>query len=146
MTNILYRENALTVDAYLLLQRKMGDAEDPRHQAEKSLAHQIYSVAVYENGEIIGMGRLLGDWAIYWYINDVRVVPERQGMGIGKEIVRWLVDFVRRESLPGTSVSLCLMCARGKEGFYEKLGFLRRPHGWEGAGMEMEIDIPEASC
>lgn len=33
------------------------------------------------------------------------------------------------------------MIAKGKEGFYEKMGFLRRPHDWEGAGMEIEMKI-----
>ena len=27
------------------------------------------------------------------------------------------------------------------EGIYKKLGFIKRPHDWEGAGMEMELDI-----
>lgn len=48
---------------------------------------------------------------------------------------------MKEASLPGTGVSLCLMCAKGKEGFYEKLGFFRRPCEWEGAGMEMEIEL-----
>jgi hypothetical protein len=56
-------------------------------------------------------------------------------------MVNRLVEYVKETSLPGTSVSLCLMCAKGKEGFYEKLGFFRRPCEWEGAGMEMEIEL-----
>ena len=43
-------------------------------------------------------------------------------------------------SLPGTCVSLNLMSAKGKEAFYEKLGFKRRPSETDGAGMELIIE------
>ena len=87
-----------------------------KEQAERAIANQLFAVTALKDGQIVGIARLLGDGAIYWYINDV-----------------WV--------LPGTGVSLCLMCAKSKEGFYEKLGFFRRPCEWEGAGMEMEIEL-----
>jgi len=105
------------------------------------LAHQLYSVTAYLNKEIIGIARLLGDSSIFFYINDVWVLPEYQGKGLGKTLVEWLIKHIKKSCLPGTSVSICLMSAKGKEGFYEKLGFKQRPHDWEGAGMEMELDI-----
>ena len=91
--------------------------------------------------EIIGMGKLIGDNAIFWCLVDVWVLPEHQGRGIGKNIVDRLVQYAKDNSIPGTSISVFLMAAKGKEGFYEKCGFLRRPHSWEGSGMEMEIDL-----
>lgn len=119
----------------------MGDALTTREQAERSFAHQLFSIAAVRDGELVGIARLIGDEAIYWYINDVWVLPEYQGKGIGSSMVKRLIQYAKETSIPGTSVSLCLMSAKGKEGFYEKLGFLRRPHEWEGAGMEMEIHI-----
>lgn len=55
-------------------------------------------------------------------------------------MMKRIIQYVKDTSLLGTSVSLCLMCAKDKEGFYEKLGFFKRPCEWEGAGMEMEIE------
>lgn len=136
-----YRENFITADDYLVMEGKMGDCITTKAQAEKSLAHQLFSIAAVQDGEIIGIARLMGDAAIFWYINDVWVLPEHQGKGIGSAMVKRLVKFAKEESLPGTSISICLMSAKDKEGFYEKLGFIRRPHGWEGAGMEMELDL-----
>ena len=136
-----YKENILVADDVLLFQKKMGWTVDPREQWEKSLKNTDYSIAAIYNGELIAMGRLLGDAAIYWYINDVYVLNQYQGKGIGREIMSRLLTHVRQNSLPGTEVSVCLMCAKGKEGFYEKLGFRRRPHEHEGAGMELELII-----
>jgi len=139
--NIKYRENMLTADEYIIFESKMGDAVTSKKQAERSLARQLFSVTALKDNEMVGIARLIGDAAIYFYINDVWVLPEYQGKGIGKELVKRLIQHVEKTGIPGTSVSLCLMCAKDKEGFYEKLGFLQRPHNWEGAGMEMEIDI-----
>jgi len=69
------------------------------------------------------------------------VLPEYQGKGIGRNMVSKLLQYIKDSSIKGTSVSVFLMCAQGKEGFYEKMGFHCRPHEYEGSGMEMEIDI-----
>ena len=138
--NIEYCENTLTAEQYLMMGQQMGDPLTTKEQAERSIAHQLYSITALKDGQIAGIARLLGDAAIYWYINDVWVLPEYQGKGIGSNMVKKLIQYVKEASVPGTSVSLCLMSAKDKEGFYEKLGFFNRPCEWEGAGMEMEID------
>ncbi len=139
--NLTYKENILTAEDVILFQRKMNWVEDPKAQWEKSLQNTIYSIVAMKDNEIVAMGRLLGDAAIYWYINDVFVLTEYQGCGIGREIVSRLIQYVKKNSLSGTEASVCLMCAKGKEVFYEKLGFRTRPHEYEGSGMEMEIVI-----
>ncbi len=139
--NIEYRENTLTAEEYLAIEGQMGDPMTTKEQAERAVANQLFAVTAVKDGQIVGIARLLGDGAIYWYINDVWVLPEYQGKGIGRHMVNRLVEYVKESGLPGTSESLCLMCAKDKEGFYEKLGFFRRPCEWEGAGMEMEIEL-----
>lgn len=139
--DIVYKDNILTADNVLLFQKKMNWSIDPKLQWEKSLANTVYSVVAIKDDEIVAMGRLLGDKSIYWYINDVFVLSEYQGRGIGSEIIKKLLAYVRKNSLSGTEVSVCLMSAQGKESFYEKFGFRRRPHEYEGFGMELEMTI-----
>lgn len=71
------------------------------------------------------------------------MVPEYQGCGIGSEMVKRLLDYVKCIAMPDTDISVSLMCAKDKEGFYERFGFKRRPHQYEGAGMELEMHIEE---
>jgi GNAT superfamily N-acetyltransferase len=139
--DINYRENALTAEDILLFQQKMSWTVDPKAQWEKSLSRSLLTVVATRDEEIIAMGILLGDAAIYWFITDVFVLTEYQGKGIGSEIVRRLLQHIEKNSISGTEISVCLMCAKGKEGFYEKFGFRCRPHEHEGAGMELEISI-----
>lgn len=139
--DIVYKDNILSADDVLLFQQKMNWNIDPKEQWEKSLANTVYSVVAIRGDEIIAMGRLLGDTSIYWYINDVFILSKYQGQGFGREIISRLLAYVRKNSLPGTEVSVCLMCAKGKEGFYEKLGFRCRPNEYEGSGMDLEMTI-----
>jgi len=138
--NIQYKYNVLTSDDYLAFSKKMDEEETTREQAELTIANQVFSVAAIKDGEYIGIARLLGDKAIFWLIIDVWVLPEYQGKGIGRKLMEILIQYIK-ENAPKGYHSISLMSAKGKEGFYEKLGFMPRPHTWEGAGMEMEIKI-----
>jgi GNAT superfamily N-acetyltransferase len=89
----------------------------------------------------VGMGRLVGDGYLYFYVQDVIVEPKYQGLGIGKEIMTYISRYIETNGLPGTSVTVGLMSAMGKEGFYEKLGFTARPNEGYGAGMMKYVKI-----
>ena len=92
----------------------MGDPLTTKAQAERSLANQLFSIAAVKDDEIIGIARLIGDAAIFWYINDVWVLPAYQRQGIGSNMVKRLIQYVRKTSIPDTSVSLCLYECKGK--------------------------------
>ena len=140
--DIIFKEYTLTADEFLSIEIKVNCMEETtKEQAEKSLSNQICSVAAFKGNEIVAIGRLVGDAAIYWLIADIWVLPEYQGKGIGRKIVSWLLQYIRDNGIKGSHAAVFLMCAKDKEGFYEKLGFSRRPNEWEGAGMEMEMYI-----
>ena len=131
---ISYEENALTTAQFTTLKASVG--RDGYHlQVEKALAAGLYNVIAKDGDDIVGMGRLVGDGVIYWYVQDVVVKPEYQARGIGKKIMEYLLRYIKKNSLPNTTVSIGLMAVKGKEGFYEKLGFFTRPNETYGAGM-----------
>lgn len=139
---VQFEENTLTAEEFLRFQQEMGWPVDPKAQWEKALQNTLYSLKAVKDGSVIAMGRLVGDGAAFWYLNDIFIRTDFQGQGLGRAIVTRLLTYVKENSLPGTEVSVCLMAAKGKEGFYEKLGFHTRPYEYEGAGMELELCIP----
>jgi N-acetylglutamate synthase-like GNAT family acetyltransferase len=81
------------------------------------------------------MGRIVGDGAVICYVQDLIVVPGCQGNGIGSTILKRLTRFVESLRQEDSEMMFCLMCAKGRETFYEKHGFIARPTDTLGPGM-----------
>jgi len=74
---------------------------------------------VYDKDILIGAGRALADGLDCSYICDIAIDSSYQGKGLGKKIVSKLVEFSKGHT------KIILYSNRGKEKFYEKLGFAR---------------------
>jgi GNAT superfamily N-acetyltransferase len=87
------------------------------------LAHAFrnsYAVVfAHEDGVLVGAARALSDGIYYASIFDVVVAPAHQGCGVGRQMVQALLARLPVERVFLTSVF-------GKEGFYERFGFLRQ--------------------
>lgn len=104
----------------------------PLDIAQKGLDNSIYGVSVYDGTQLIGMARIIGDGYTCFYLQDVIVHPKYQGHGIGRQIMNRILnylDHVEENAIIG------LMSAKGKEGFYERFGFVKRPNNELGSGM-----------
>ena len=91
---IEYRENCLSPEDFIRLRIAVGRVATPLPQAEAALRAGLYNVTAFCEGKAVGMGRLVGDGAMYWYIQDMAVLPEYQGKGIGKSIVKRLLQHI----------------------------------------------------
>ncbi len=100
-----------------------------------ALKSSLLTVAAVCDGKTVGMGRLCGDGALWYFLKDVVVLPEYQDKGVGKDIVRRLMDCAQQRTPQGWRTSVELMSAQGKEPFYRKLGFEARTGEPYGAGM-----------
>jgi GNAT superfamily N-acetyltransferase len=135
MNEVIYYENAVSAEELLYLQDSVGFGKGNLMQADKALQNSLYSVSAKINGEIAGMGRIVGDGAKIFYLQDVFITPKYQRMGIGTEIVNRLIAYVKENSFDDAFTTIGLMAAKGKEDFYTKLGFRLRPNEKEGHGM-----------
>ncbi|HSE09861.1 MAG TPA: GNAT family N-acetyltransferase [Nocardioidaceae bacterium] len=89
-----------------------------------SLSASVAGVVVLHEGQPIGMGRVVGDGAFYFYVQDVVVCPERQGIGIGTVIVESLIEQVEQIAPPKSFIGL--FAAGGAAALYERHGFAAR--------------------
>ena len=129
------KENTLDLDTYLDIRASVNWKVLKREQAEKALANSIYTVMAMKEGKPVGMGRIVGDGAVICYIQDFVVRPECQGYGIGRRMMERLIQYVESLRIENSEMMLCLMCAKGREKFYEKFGFMGRPTDSLGPGM-----------
>lgn len=134
------KDNVLDVNTYLELRRAVEWKPLTEEQAKKAIEGSLLTVVAYDGKRPIGMGRIVGDGAVICYIQDLIVIPEYQGTGVGQMIMESLIDYVKELRLPDTQIMLDLMCAVGREEFYKRYGFIARPTDQLGPGMIMYIN------
>lgn len=72
-----------------------------------------------ETGRLIGFARALGDGVSDCYIQDVAVKASCRGQGIGKALVRKVIDELKARNIDWIG----LIATPGKADFYRQLGF-----------------------
>lgn len=127
-----------TLDEYLRLYYSAGwDLSSPEAMVS-GVNGSLYSILARSGPNTVGMGRIIGDGGRFFIMVDILVLPEYQNIGIGSAIVAQLIDWVKNNA-PVNS-RLWLLAAEGREGFYERFGFVRRPAPGLGAGMQLLPD------
>lgn len=133
MVNV--KDNCLDLEIYLKLRASVGWKKLSEEQAIMALKNSIYTVTAYIDDKVVGMGRMVGDGAVICYIQDLVVHPSYQKLGVGDALMNKLLDHAKSLRLPDTELMLCLMCAKGRESFYTRYGFIARPTEALGPGM-----------
>lgn len=114
--------NPPPVADYLRLRKEAGLTPTTVEQATAALRGAWASCHVTDrSGEVVGMGRLLGDGGWYFHVIDMAVLPGHQRRGIGDAVLRALLDRVRDQAPAGAYVSL-LADPPGRR-LYQRHGF-----------------------
>jgi len=103
--------------------------EDVAQALEKTL----YSVVIFDDDKPIGIGRIVGDDRIVFFIKDVVVDPDYQKQSIGYSIMDSLMTYIQQQACENAYIGL--MATPNTERFYEKFGFMQRPNKDFGHGM-----------
>lgn len=122
---------------YNYLRREVGWAEIVESGVKIGLANTLFTVVAREKSAIVGMGRVIGDGMLVFYIQDIIVLPAYQKRGIGKEVMRFIMEYIDGKVVDNSTIGL--MAATGKESFYEQFGFVQRPTEQTGAGMTIFV-------
>lgn len=132
---IKYIERTPSAFEFNFLTNSVGWGEREPHIVEEALKNTLYSLCVYDDENLVGFGRIIGDKTIFLYIQDIMVLPEYQGKRIGTGIMENLINQINKYKKVNSSIRTYLGASKGREGFYEKFGFVSRPNQNLGAGM-----------
>jgi ribosomal protein S18 acetylase RimI-like enzyme len=69
-------------------QRRTAD----RARLAQLVRGSLWVVSALDDGKLVGFARAVSDGATNAYVSTVAVLPEYQGRGIGREIMRRLID------------------------------------------------------
>lgn len=132
---ITYYEKIPTAQEFSDLTESVGWGRDDRATVETALKNTLYAVCAYDGERIVGFGRLIGDGAMFLYVQDVMVVPEYQSRKIGTELMNRIMKAVADCKAVSPGLRAYLGASKGKEKFYEKFGFVTRSNANLGEGM-----------
>lgn len=85
-----------TVAEYRRLRVSSGLSDRSAEAAAAGLPNTWFGVVVRQDGEAVGMGRIVGDGGCFFLVVDICVLPEHQGRGLGKRIMDALTEALER--------------------------------------------------
>jgi GNAT superfamily N-acetyltransferase len=122
---IAYEEGA-AIDAgdYRRLRAAIGWGEPAAgDEALQAALDRTWNVAARDGGELVGIGRLRDDGAVYATIWDMIVLPDRQRAGIGRAILELLLARARGRTI------VALVATPAGRVLYEAYGFAAESEG-----------------
>lgn len=121
---------APTPEDYINLRVEAGMSSKSMEAASVGLKSSLFAVTVYNDSTLVAMGRIIGDGGAFFQIVDIAVKPDHQGKGLGKLVMRELMEYLNQNTYEGSYVSLIADDPANK--LYEQFGFsytYPRSHG-----------------
>ena len=125
MMNMVMEYRTPTVAEYQKLRNAAGWEPLPDEMVETGLNTTLFSSCVLNEGKLIGTGRVIGDGAMYFYVQDVIVLPQFQGKGVGMRIMNAIETYLNKNARKNAFIGL--MAAEDVSGFYRKFNYMLRP-------------------
>jgi ribosomal protein S18 acetylase RimI-like enzyme len=109
------------IATYQHLRVAAGMSAKSADAAAKGLPNSLFAVQILHGDEVVGIGRVIGDGGCFFQVTDIAVLPAHQGKGLGKRIMREIMQFIETEVPPSAYVSLI---ADGQaQDLYAQFGF-----------------------
>jgi ribosomal protein S18 acetylase RimI-like enzyme len=83
---------------------------------QKMIEHSSRTVVAVDDLRVVGFARAVCDEVSNGYISMVGVAADKRGQGIGRELVRQLIE-------GDSGITWVLRAGRGSNGFWERMGF-----------------------
>lgn len=116
------------------LSRSYWAAGRSREVVERSIQNSL-CFGMYVGGRQVGFARVISDRAVFGYLADVFIIPEFQGKGLAKALIRTIVEHPDVRGL-----QVFLLRTRDAHGLYAKLGFRSIPRPEEMMARYVDID------
>ena len=108
---------------YNELSQSVGWGTEPDGVVRAALRGTLFAVCAFESGRLVGHARLIGDGALFVYVQD------------GTHLMERIVEQIDTLKQRSPSLRAYLGASVGRESFYERFGFVTRRSAGLGAGM-----------
>jgi len=133
-------ERRPTVAEFAAVTAAVGFRPHPPEAIAAGLANSLFVVCAVAEERVIGIGRVVGDGALHFYLTGVMVIPEYQRQGVGSRIVEALLACVKR--VTHANILVEALPLPGLDVFYSRFGF-KAPRQYA-PGMHLWLNEPAA--
>jgi predicted GNAT family N-acyltransferase len=140
MEEVIVSEGLPTVTEYIDLRTGMGWGRIDEETANRTIQAAAFTDCLRRQDQCVGVARVMGDGAMYFFLADLIVAPEFRGSGYGDRLMHAVTSYFDRSAMPGATFTLVPLS--GHELFYEKFGFVRCPSGPFGTAMHYAAAPP----
>ncbi len=110
-------------------------SEKSHEAARKGLPNSLFATTIRDAGQLIAMGRVVGDGGCDYGIVDVAVHPDYQRQGLGDRIMTAIMSYIDQNA-PG-SAYVALIADDHSPALYSKFGF--EPTAPKSIGMSYRV-------
>ena len=111
-----------SVETYRALRTGSGLSSKTIEAAERGLPQTLFAVQVLDDGNPVGMGRVIGDGGCFYQVVDIAVLKAHQGRGLGKTIMTSIVKYLEANVPDSGYVSL--IADGPAQNLYAQFGFV----------------------
>jgi len=140
MEEVILSDSLPTATEYIDLRTRMGWGSIDEETANRTIEAAAFTVCLRRRDQCVGVARVMGDGAMYFFLADLIVAPEFRGSGYGDRLMYAVTSYFDRSARPGATITLVPL--NGHEPFYEKFGFVRCPSGPFGTAMHYAAAPP----
>lgn len=131
--DIQFSQSTPTAREYCQLRAKVGWGDTSINMAQIALNNSLIHFTARTGTQLVGMVRVIGDGAMFFYIQDLVVDPDFQGQGIGQQLMDEIERYLDNVAKKGATIGL--FSAFEKEPFYLRYGYTERTGKPLGLGM-----------
>ena len=114
-----------SVGDYLKLRVDAGMGEKVYAHAKTALAGSLYTACLYDGEALVAFGRVVGDGAISFVVNDIMVHPSYRRQGLGDRIMSAIDEYFDQHAY--TDSYICLIANQPADTLYLKHKFTYLP-------------------
>ncbi len=131
MLDIIYKQTTPNLEGYKNLYSSTGwkyKYPVTEENLRTALENTWVWICAYHEENLVGIGRLISDGALYAFVCDLIVLPKYQNMKIGSSILKRLKQICVDKQIK----RVWLFAATDRAAFYEQRGFEVRPSNMPG--------------
>lgn len=132
--------NKISAADFYKMRKSVKWKEVSLEQLEKALSNSMNVIGIYEENEIVAMGRIVGDYTFKGMLTDIIVKPECQKKGYGKIVVTRLLENVKSGLKHSEKIEIQGSPTAGNRNFYVNCGLEYEPEEQDGVYIWIEQD------